>query len=243
MASSAFTPSKVPSSASITYWIITPEIDTDAVVHAVRNSWMLGAGADARFAVASGLSKSSDPTLHWLRGLNRSRLSVGIAASRAALNERLFQTVAPSLQNQTAHGYLLEGRPEGANSPPTPSGAEKRIKALADKAWRMTRKYNSFLRHKVFEILREICRAMQQHAFGYAFIMDADTAVNRSNLEAFVQPLRPAEAIYTGFCKRRWSAPPVGLTASQWLAAPGQALAAAIGAAAVPCGPWRPPPL
>ena len=35
--------------------------------------------------------------------------------------------------------------------------------------------------------------------------MDADTAVNRSNLEAFVRPLPARDAVYTGFCKRRWS--------------------------------------
>ena len=32
---------------SISYWIITPEMDTDAVVHSIRHSWMQDAGADA----------------------------------------------------------------------------------------------------------------------------------------------------------------------------------------------------
>ena len=46
----------------------------------------------------------------------------------------------------------------------------------------------------------------RERAFDYAFIMDADTAVNRTNLEAFVRPLPAKESVYTGFCKRRWSA-------------------------------------
>ena len=55
-------------------------------------------------------------------------------------------------------------------------------------------------------------QARREHAFDYAFIMDADTAVNRTNLEAFVRPLPAKESVYTGFCKRRWSALTLTLT-------------------------------
>ena len=52
---------------------------------------------------------------------------------------------------------------------------------------------------------REICRATLQHRFNYAFIMDADTAVNRTNLQNFASHLRLTDSIYTGLCKRRFS--------------------------------------
>ena len=192
---------------SISYWVITPEMDTDAVVHSIRHSWMLDVGADAHFAVATGLSQSRDLSLHWLSGLNNSQVPF-VAASRSDLNTRLYQTVAPSMPNQTAHAYLLEGHASSAGSSPQPSQQQQvRVKQQVDKAWRITRQYNSFLRHKVFEIMREMCRSVRrEHAFDYAFIMDADTAVNRTNLEAFVRPLSTKESVYTGFCKRRWSA-------------------------------------
>ena len=187
---------------SITYWIITPEAGTDAAVHSIRNSWMRGAGADARFCVARGLSQSADPSLHWLSGLSDSQL---IAKSRFELNKQLTTTVAPAFGNRTAHEMLLEAQPGNATaaSRALPS---LQTKQLAEKAWALTRKYNNFLRHKVFEMMREICRAMQSHAFNYAFIMDADTSVNRTNLESFVRPLKPTEVVYTGMCKRRWAA-------------------------------------
>ena len=194
---------------SIRYWIITPEKDTDAVVHSIRHSWMLDAGANARFAVATGLSDSRDASLHWLSGLNNSQVPF-VAASRSDLNSQLYQTVAPSLLNQTAHAYLLQGRSSAASSPQQSQQQQVRVKQQVDKAWRITRQYNSFLRHKVFEIMREMCRSVRLEYgfddFDYAFIMDADTAVNRTNLEAFVRPLPAKESVYTGFCKRRWSA-------------------------------------
>ena len=191
---------------SISYWIITPEMDTDAVVHSIRHSWMQDAGADAHFAVATGLSQSRDPSLHWLSGLNNSQVPF-VAASRSDLNKRLYQTVVPAMPNQTAHGLLLRGHAGGAGSSSEPSPQQQvRVRQQVDKAWRITRQYNSFLRHKVFEIIREMCRSVQrEHAFDYAFLMDADTAVNRSNLEVFVRPLPARDAVYTGFCKRRWS--------------------------------------
>lgn len=187
---------------SITYWVITPEAGTDAVVHSIRNSWMRGAGADARFCVAHGLSKSVDPSLHWLNGFSDSQL---VAKSRFELNKQLATTVAPAFGNRTAHEMLLEAMPvnETVLSSELPLAQTKQ---LAEKAWALTRKYNNFLRHKVFEMMREICRAMQSHAFNYAFIMDADTSVNRTNLENFVRPLKPTAIVYTGMCKRRWAA-------------------------------------
>jgi len=191
---------------SISYWVITPEMDTDAVVHSIRHSWMLDAGAHAHFAVATGLSQSRDPSLHWLSGLNNSLVPF-VAASRSDLNARLYQTVAPSMPNQSAHAYLLDQASSAGSSPQPSQQQQVRVKQQVDKAWRITRQYNSFLRHKVFEIMREMCRSVRrEHAFDYAFLMDADTAVNRTNLEAFVRPLPAKDSVYTGFCKRRWSA-------------------------------------
>ena len=188
---------------SISYWIITPEAGTDAVVDAIRNSWMRGAGADARFCVARGLSTSADQSLHWLSGLSSSQL---IAKSRFELNKQLTTTVASAFDNRTAHEILLEVQPSNATAASASALPSAQTKKLAEKAWALTRKYNLFLRHKVFEMMREICRAMQSHAFNYAFIMDADTSVNRTNLEDFVRPLKPTEVVYTGMCKRRWAA-------------------------------------
>ena len=156
-----------PARPSISYWVITPEMDTDAVVHSIRHSWMLDAGADAHFAVATGLSESRDPSLHWLSGLNNSQVPF-VAASRSDLNKRLYQTVAPSMPNQSAHAYLLEGH-AGAGSSAQPSQQQQvRVKQQVDKAWRITRQYNSFLRHKVFEIMREMCSSVRRQSRAHA---------------------------------------------------------------------------
>ena len=77
---------------AVTYWVITPEVATDSVVASLRQSWLRGADNDAHFCVASGMSNSRDPTIHWLQGLNRSSL---VAAGRADLNLRLHTNREP----------------------------------------------------------------------------------------------------------------------------------------------------
>ena len=72
------------------------------------------------------------------------------------------------MPNQSSHGLLLGGNAGGAGSSSEPSPQQQvRVRQQVDKAWRITRQYNSFLRHKVFEIIREMCRSVQrEHAFG-----------------------------------------------------------------------------
>ena len=197
-------PQHAPGGGGITYWVITPEVNTGSVVTALRQSWLRNAGDDARYCVADGMSKSTDPTLHWLHGLNR---SASVASGRADLNLRLHSS----------------SKATGSASPPPPPAADDsarpvrsatanvaREAALAQKrneagSRELTRVYNNFLRHKVFEILREMCRASldESKSFDFLFMMDADTAVNRSNLERFVAKIDPAQPLYTGLCKRR----------------------------------------
>ena len=73
----------------------------------------------------------------------------------------------------------------------------------------LTRLYNNFLRYKVFEIMRQMCAAaLSERSFDFAFMMDADTAVNQSNLQRFVNTLGREASIYSGLCRRRsWGKP------------------------------------
>lgn len=112
----------------VSYWVITPEVGTDDVVAAIRKSWLRGVGSDAHFCVASTPSTSSDSTLHWLRGVNRSHL---VAAGRADLNRR-----------------IKGGRRKGTGA--SASGSREGGPGQRE----LTRLYNNFLRHKVFEIMR-----------------------------------------------------------------------------------------
>jgi hypothetical protein len=158
-----------------------------------------GAGSDAFFCVAEGMSKSNDSSLLWLKGVNR---STEVASGRNDLNTRLHKT--------------------DAMSPPPPPPAMPRSAAAAvaakaieaqkeqrARARELTRVYNNFLRHKVFEIMRQMCRAASNDStpFEFAFMMDADTAVNRTNLEWFLAAVDPSVPLYSGLCKRRstWS--------------------------------------
>ena len=154
---------------------------------------MSGAGDSARMCVAAGVSNSQDASLHWLHGLNRSKT---VASGREDLNHRLIR--------------------DGASSPPSASPPAATQDAVAEdvpakaplkprKAGELTRVYNNFLRHKVFAMMQDICRHRNQSDF--AFMMDADTAVNRSNLEAFVSAINPNASIYTGQCKRKAAGP------------------------------------
>lgn len=209
------------------YWVITPEVNTESVVAALRASWLRGAGADARFCVASGMSASNDQSLHWLHGLNRSGQ---VANGRADLNSKLHSTTTaapsdvppplvsvPSSNSATSgtHGHALESQSvQPASSTTATTSARSNAATVAREAAaaqrkraadtrELTRLYNNFLRHKVFEMMRQMCRSLHTMPFTYAFMMDADTAVNRSNLERFVASLDPSEAVYTGLCKRR----------------------------------------
>ena len=196
-------------------------MDTESVVSALRKSWLRNAGVDARYCVASGMSASADPSLHWLHGLNRSGR---VASGRADLNLRLHSTTAeiqqqPQQQQQQQLPRALEQRHEevqrdaqaSVSAAPAARSAAATVAREAAIAQRrrdsqsreLTRLYNNFLRHKVFEMMREMCRSLNTMPFDFAFMMDADTAVNRTNLERFVARLDPAVPTYTGLCKRR----------------------------------------
>jgi len=173
----------------VSYWIITPEVKTDTVARAIRRAWLHGAGASAHFCVASGMSRSHDTSLHWLHGLNRSNQ---VASGRADLNLKLQSQLSSSLlpTSRSPHNSVVE----------TGSIASM-VQHETARARELTRIYNNFLRHKVFEIMRDMCRL--RHLSEYAFMMDADTAVNRTNLETFVTNLDRTAPLYTGLCKRR----------------------------------------
>merc|ERR1711871_554053 len=171
----------------VSYWIIAPEVETDMVVSSLRRAWLKTVGRHAHFCVASGMSRSRDPKLHWLHGLNRSNQ---VASGRADLNLRL--QLRPSFASDK------NSRAAGA-----PSTSEQRQTLRAQE---LTRLYNNFLRHKVFQIVRDMCTSITDASlpqWSYAFMMDADTAVNRTNLERFVADLAPTAPLYTGLCKRR----------------------------------------
>jgi hypothetical protein len=210
-----------PGGGGIVYWVITPEVNTDYVVGALRASWLKGAADDARFCVASGMSTSNDASLHWLHGLNRSSL---VASGRADLNKRLHNSLtpkssgAPATKESPESGTAIAPSSAAASSQPASgaTGMQPRSEgaAMARRAGQqqraqeeskreLTRVYNNFLRHKVFEIMREMCRTLPSRKFEFAFMMDADTAVNRSNLERFVARMDPTAPVYTGLCKRR----------------------------------------
>ena len=180
---------------------VTPEVETDMVVSSLRNSWLHGAGSDARFCVASGMSSSSDASLHWLHRLNRSDT---VANGRADLNLRLHsQSSSGSADAMLPSTSPRRNRSAAAQAA---SAAAGQLQQDAARARELTRVYNNFLRHKVFQIMRDMCRSVTDPAarpFSYAFMMDADTAVNRTNLENFVAGLDPTAAVYTGLCKRR----------------------------------------
>lgn len=178
----------------VTYWVITPEVATDSVVSALRQSWLRG--ADVRFSVAAGMSTSQDSTLHWLPNLNRSER---VANGRSDLNSRLHSTAASPGGNETGPAQQSSMRSEAASVAREATLAHRRRDEADSRE--LTRLYNNFLRHKVFEMMREMCRARTTADF--FFMMDADTAVNRTNLERFVMSIDPSAAVYTGLCKRR----------------------------------------
>ena len=154
---------------------------------------MRGAGESARFCVAAGMSSSRDSSLHWLHGLNRSS---SVASGRADLNSRLTKPTS----------YAASPPPPATSAPRSAAALEAAeatatAKQEAKRTRELTRIYNNFLRHKVFQIMRDICS--QRHQSEYAFMMDADTAVNRTNLERFVTSLDSAAPLYTGLCRRR----------------------------------------
>lgn len=163
----------------LTFWVIAPEVNTDEVVTAIRRSWLSGTAERSRFCVASGISRSADASLHWLHGLKEFPI---VAASRSELNQRL------KLSRDKGDSGILQREPLHA-----------RINHSRD----LTQQYNNFLRHKVFEILEQICRGAERREFDYAFMMDADTAVNVSNLQRFVNSLGAGAAVYSGLCRRR----------------------------------------
>ena len=143
------------------------------------------------------MSNSTDPSLHWLHGLNRSSL---VAEGRSDLNKQLKSTTG-RLPEPDGDG-AADGKEHGLSA-----RRRAEIQRLHQKrenhSRELTRLYNNFLRYKVFEIMRQMCRRAESHPFEYAFMMDADTAVNRSNLEAFVTPLRAADAELLAALERR----------------------------------------
>ena len=186
---------------------VTPEVATDEVVSSLRSSWMRNAGDDARFCVAAGMSKSHDASLHWLHGLNRSST---VASGREDLNLRLNARGQPDATNVSSTASLATVPARSAAAMVAAAAAAEAQQQKTDLAARtkeLTRVYNNFLRHKVFEIMRDMCRALPKRSFNFAFMMDADTAVNRSNLERFVSGIELTVPVYTGLCKRRstWS--------------------------------------
>ena len=135
------------------------------------------------------MSRSHDPALHWLHGLNRSS---EVPSGRADLNLRLH--LHPSLASNRSGATAVAA-----------SASELQRKRML-RARELTRLYNNFLRHKVFQIVRDMCSSITDATlpqWSYAFMMDADTAVNRTNLERFIADLDPAVPVYTGLCKRR----------------------------------------
>lgn len=202
----------------ITYWVITPEVGTGRAVAALRASWLKGADDSARFCVASGMSDSHEPNLHWLHGLNR---STTVASGRADLNRRVRSSQSSTDPAITASPARAQGvsepgvsasderlpkrhRGPAAAAAREAATAEAQLRHSEEETRRLTRVYNNFLRHKVFEILREMCRALMTNRLGdFAFMMDADTAVNRTNLARFASRIDPSAKVYTGLCKRR----------------------------------------
>lgn len=177
---------------------VTPEVETDYVVDTLRRSWLRGAGDDARFCVASGMSTSTDPSLHWLSGLNRSE---SVASGRSDLNSRLHEDKRdrslPPPAAPPANGPVRSAAAMAAKE------SAQVLKLKAEKARELTRIYNNFLRHKVFQIMRDMCSSLTTRTFDFAFMMDADTVVNRTNLENFVSTIDLTVPVYTGLCKRR----------------------------------------
>lgn len=164
----------------ISYWVITPEGSPESTSAAIRGSWLKGAEAQSHFCVAGESVMSTSSGITWLHGLNRSSY---IPSNRSALNADLRGI------SGTAGGTLASRENALPRGGPEPS----RIKRL----------YNNFLRFKVFEMFRRICADREN--FDYAFLMDADTAVNRTNLQAFVDLIGTEREIFTGLCKRKWS--------------------------------------
>ena len=186
--------------ATLTYWVITPELRTDEVVTSLRNSWLSGTGERSRFLVASGMSKSSDLSLHWLGGLNRSSL---VADGRSDLNKQLKGSNARLHEPEE-----LAGGAQTAVAARRRADLQREHQRRENHSRELTRLYNNFLRHKVFEIMRQMCRRAVTHPFDFAFMMDADTAVNQSNLQLFVNALGSGASVYSGLCRRRsWGKP------------------------------------
>ena len=194
-----------PGGGGIVYWVITPEVRTDEVVSALRASWLKGANDDARYCVSAGMSESNDPSLHWLYGLNRSAL---VASGRQDLNKRLHKTqqATEATATETTSPAAADGMARSAGAAVARQAMQQhRKKKNEERTREITRIYNNFLRHKVFEIMRQMCHSLTTRTFEVAFMMDADTAVNRSNLERFVARIDPTQPVYTGLCKRRSS--------------------------------------
>ncbi|KAL1495599.1 hypothetical protein AB1Y20_016959 [Prymnesium parvum] len=178
----------------LTFWVITPELRTDEVVLALRSSWLREVAVRTRFCVAAGLSSSADASLRWLPRLNRSQ---SVASGRHELNERLHDAVTHNPDDE------LFDRP--TRRADEPLRAQQRRE---NRTRELTRLYNNFLRYKVFEMMRAMCAEAREDAFDYAFMMDADTAVNTSNLQRFVGALGGERQIYTGLCRKRsWGKP------------------------------------
>ena len=62
--------------------------------------------------------------------------------------------------------------------------------------------YNTFLRRKVLAMFRAMSERAVQDAFDYAMLLDADTAINASNVDRFVAaiPGGGSAQVYTGRC-------------------------------------------
>lgn len=141
------------------YFVLVPEVDTDAVVAALRASWLRTLHpSQAHYCVASGTA-SRDPSLH--------RLAVHRGSATPTSRDAFF-----------GNGRLLDS-------------TKREV-------------YNSFLRRKVFSIMQAMSRLASRNTLDYAVLLDADTAVNVSNLDKFVQaiPDHGDGIIYTGRCQQ-----------------------------------------
>ncbi|KAL1500468.1 hypothetical protein AB1Y20_013125 [Prymnesium parvum] len=121
----------------------------------------------------------------WLRGL------------RAA--DVMYCVANGSDGRDAALHWLPFSRPEG-----TPTSREQfNLKGEVFDIW-AKEAYNGFLRRKVFMMLQEMARraALRPPQLDYAFLLDADTAVNVSNLRRFLGALPPGGVarVYTGRC-------------------------------------------
>jgi hypothetical protein len=143
----------------VSYWVLVPEVGTDAVVTALRTSWLREPlPAQLHFCVANATA-SRDASLH--------RLPVQRTPSTPTSRDAFF-----------GNGRLLDP-----------------IKREV---------YNSFLRRKVFAVLQAMSSLAVQGEFDYGVLLDADTALNVSNLELLARAIPGGgdAVVYTGRCQQ-----------------------------------------